>query len=361
MFPRYSHPARFAMAAAAAADVFLVRGVHIDVTADTAAEARKQALARAERQAFERLIERLTLAVDREFLPVVKASEIATLVSDFEVTDRKSSAVRWIGELTYRFKRDAVTQFLNEHGVAFAETPSKPVMVLALFEQAGALMLWGDPNPWRDAWRRLGARDGLLPLVLAQGQFADVADVSPEQAMRGDAGAISKVAARYGARASVVARATLHIDAIRGDAAVAVRLSAFEGAGQPLTDVLEFKGLGGEETPALLLRAARGVTEVLEDGWKRVNLIEGSGDTAIMVGVAISGLEDWLEFRRRLQSVNLVKRVEVLLLSLNAARINLHFSGGSAQLVSALSQKDLALSRSDGTWTLAYAKPGSGG
>ena len=110
---------------AVATNVYEIQGVAVDVTADTAAAARKKALTDGEAAAFRRLLERITLLEDRHRLPSLKTSEISTFVQDFSVADEKTSSVRYLATLSYRFKRRDVREMLISYNISFAETPSK--------------------------------------------------------------------------------------------------------------------------------------------------------------------------------------------------------------------------------------------
>ena len=79
-----------------AASVFEVRNVAVDVTAKTAAKAREAAMEEGETRAFRQLLERLTLSDDYGKLPKMDTREIAGYVSDFSVSDEKTSAVHFL-------------------------------------------------------------------------------------------------------------------------------------------------------------------------------------------------------------------------------------------------------------------------
>ena len=131
--------------------MFNVNNVTVDVKADTATIARTQALAEAERKAFYILIRRLTLTIDEERIPELSPQEIAAYVRDFSVAEEKSSSVRYIARLNYRFKPDEIRALLRAYDVPFAETPSRPAVVIAVYEIGATTELWGEPNPWRDS------------------------------------------------------------------------------------------------------------------------------------------------------------------------------------------------------------------
>jgi hypothetical protein len=171
---------------AAQADVFVVRGIKVDVTAASTAVARDKALAMGERAAFRELLERLTLRVDHPRLPAFSANDIAAFVTDFEVAEEKASAVRYLATLNYNFKADDVRRLLIDRQIAFAETTSKPVLVLPVYQAAGFLLLWDDPNPWRKAWTERPEKFSLVPSILPKGDLPDIAMIGPEQAVAGD-------------------------------------------------------------------------------------------------------------------------------------------------------------------------------
>ncbi|MCH8835833.1 MAG: DUF2066 domain-containing protein, partial [Proteobacteria bacterium] len=164
-------------ARAQAIDVFEVMGVDVDVTAETAAAARGEALVDGERRAFRRLLERLTLLADRDRLPEFSRDEITAYVKDFSIAEEKASAVRYLATLNFRFKAEDVRRLLIDYALPFAETASKPLLVLPVYQAAGALLLWDDPNPWRDAWAARPTVDGLVPLMLPLGDLSDIAAI----------------------------------------------------------------------------------------------------------------------------------------------------------------------------------------
>lgn len=339
-------------AAAQTADVFEVRGVAVDITAETATAARKQALADGERRAFARLMQRLTLRLDRDRLPRLDADAIAALIKDFSVAEEKTSAVRYLARLDYRFKRKNVRDLLIEYGLPFAETPSKSVLVLPVYESAGALLLWDDPNPWRKAWEKRPAEEGLVPLTLPLGDLTDIASIGVEQAVKGDKQRLDAFAARYGSADALVAHGVLRVDARSGRPELEVTLTRYGTALRELTIVKNFESVAGEPLEALLGRAAVQLGRDIEDNWKQDNVLHFGRVDVAAVTVPIRGLADWLKVRRRLSQVAVVRKTVLVLLSRDEARINIHYMGEPEQLILALEQSDLLLSGDGGNWVL---------
>ncbi len=345
-------------ARAQAIDVFEVKGVDVDVTAETAAAAREEALADGERLAFRRLLERLTLLADRDRLPELSRDGITAYVKDFSVAKEKASAVRYLATLNFRFKAEDVRRLLIDNALPFAETASKPLLVLPVYQAAGALMLWDDPNPWRDAWAARPTPDGLVPLLLPLGDLSDIAAIGAEQAVEGDAQRLAAVAARYRAGDTLVAHGILHLGTRRGLPDLEVYLTRYGTALQEQTVVRTFAAAGDENLDELLKRAAAVLTRQVEDNWKRDNLLHFERPAVLAVTVRIKGLSDWLAVRKRLQGVAVIRRTDLVLLSLAEVRVNLHYIGESNQLALALEQADLTLSREADEWILSL-KPAS--
>ena len=348
-------------ARAQAFDVFEVRKVDVDVTAETAAKARELALADGERAAFERLLRRLTLRSAHDRIPNLAASEVATYVKDFDVASEKTAPDRYIARLNYRFKADDVRGLLRDYGFSFAETPSKPVLVLPVYQAAAARLLWDDPNPWRDAWAARPKVDGLVPLVLPLGDLADIGAIGAEQALAGDTQRLTAVARRYDAGNTMVVHGSMGIDSASGVPVFEVIAARYGGARDDEAIVKSFIPATGESTDALLRRAAASVAVEIEDTWKLNNLLRFGRAAVMAITVPIRGLDDWLKVRKRLGGVAVIDRTDLVLLSRDEVRVNLHYIGESDQLAVALEQADLFLTQDGHDWILGLTRPPAGG
>lgn len=333
---------------------FEVRGVTVDITADSAQTARVQALAEGEKKAFRQLLERLTLQAYHDRLPDVSAAEITSLIVDFAVADEKASSVRYIAKLDYHFRARDVRVLLDDHDIPYAETVSKPVLMLPVYQAAGALSLWDDPNPWRNAWDALGIQGvgGLVPMVLPVGDLQDVRTIGAEQAIEGDMQRLEEIAGRYGAGDVVVAHGILRMDSYNGLPELEVYLTRFGSALQEHTVVKSFSANQGEDISLLLSRAAGALKGQVEDNWKQDNLIQAGEAQVLPVQVRVSGLKDWVSVQGRLNGVAIVRRADLVLLRRDEVRLNLHFIGDAEQLALSLDQADLVLWEEAATWYL---------
>lgn len=331
-----------------AADVFTVEDVTVDATAESAAAARERAIVAGQQAALTRLFHRLAPRNQYDLLPQPSTAEIGDLVRDFAVEDEKASAVRYLARLTVRFQPDEIRSLLRARGVSFAETMSKPVVVLPLFESAGGVQLWEESNPWRQAWLAT-QRDGLVPFVVPLGDLKDVIAMDADRARQGDRDGLVAVAARYQAGAVIVATATPAQSG--GGKGPQITSARFSASGEAEDTVVH--GVAAADDPETMwIRAAESMAQRIEDSWKGVNLIRFDREQSLIATVPLQALSDLLDIRKRLSSVTFLRSYDVLYLARDAARIRLNFFGDERQLSVALAQNDLTLEPGTADWVL---------
>lgn len=350
-------PRLAAQAALDSQDIYTISGIAVDERAETAARARDLALIDGQRRAWQRLLRRLVLAVDHARLPALDDRAVAALVQGIEVQNEKTSSVRYLSYLTIRFKKPDVRDWLQNVGVPFTETRRKPVLVVPVYEAAGALLLWDDPNPWANAWRfHTEDPDAVVPLVLPKGDLADVVAINAQQAIDGEAERLAALAKRYPVTDTVVAHAALHIDLAANTARLVVSMKRFGAPGEEGVVIESFEGQSREVVESLLADAVAAIASRLQEEWKRETLVRFDQPVRLSVNVPLTTLEEWVEVRRLLKTSSLVREIELISLSRSAAQVLLHFLGDADQLAVELAQRELDLSRDDeGFWALRTA------
>ncbi len=327
------------------AQVFTLRGVEVDVTADTVTAAREQALAQGQVRALRALLERLVLPEDQGAIPSLSASEVQDYVLDFGVSDERTSAVRYIATMTVRFRPGAVRRLLRANGLRFAEVQSKPVLVLPVWSRGGAARLWEGSNPWLRAWIAESDVAELVPVLTPLGDLEDLRDIDAQQAVAGDSTRLRTIGERYGADSVLVSHATLEGDPEVGLARVRVESRRYR-EGQPGETIVDsFGQQQGEDLQALLERATATIDQGLQEEWKRANVMSFESLERLLVEVPVDALSDWLTVRRRLEGLASVAAADLTSLTRARAVIELGFYGTLDQLLGQLEQRDLVLTR----------------
>jgi hypothetical protein len=332
-------------AAVAADDVFTVSNVAVDATAATAAAARERALQDGQRRAFDQLLRRLTPASERTRLPRLSDPALADLVRDFEISGEKTSSVRYIANLTVRFKPGDVRNMLRQRGVAFSETPSKPVLVLPVYHTDNGAVLFED-NPWQAAWAALAPSDGLVTFVVPHNDAADVASITSAQAEAGDAAALRAIATRYGVGDVLVAVAHPRPDGTSGRNTLDVSASRFGAASTEESIVTSFTPEPNDVSAyAVFDRAAAAIAERVNESWKESSLLRFGSEQEISARVPLDGLNSLVTVMRGLDGLAPIQRVDLVRVARDEAEVRLRFVGNENQLTLLLAQRDLALLR----------------
>lgn len=342
-------------------DVYLITNVAVDITAETAADARRQAIGLAHRKALDRLIARLVLAGQRAQILEIDQSKIDILTQSYSIEQERRSSVRYLGTLRFQFRRKEMRRFLRGLDVGFAETQSKPVLVIPVFENAGVKILWDTPNPWFSAWKRLPAADGLVPRLLPSGDLLDIRDISAEQAVAGDLDQLELVAQRYGAKVIIVAKASVVIDIASGERSLATSLNYFgeiNAQARP-NGYSTFSFFENEKIDGVIQRAADHLANKIAENWKKNNLIQFDKLNQLTTNLSIRSLREWTKVRGRLRRIALIKTSEVISVSNRQISLKLVFYGNPEQLQIAFAQEDLSLDKDQGRWRLGDLKKGA--
>lgn len=332
------------------ADVFTAYGVPVDVEAETAAKARDIALVQGQRAGLTMVLRRLTLAEDWPHLPELKDDEIAAMVDSIQVSEEKTSAVRYIGRLIIEFKKDDIRRLLRSLNLPFTESRARPTLVLPVFSTPERAYLFEEDNPWLAAWTTHQAPPGaLFPLLLPIGDLEDVSTIDAGMALNGDENALQRIAARYGATNILIAAAR---PAPAGDVPGLDVSLQWRGPMRSETTERSLTAEPDEDQGMLMRRAVAEIAETFLERWKRETLLEFGQEAKLSARLPLTSLQDWLTARRLLRKNGMVRRFEVASMSRGSVQLWLHYLGEPEQLVVSLAQDNLDLTEENGYWVL---------
>jgi len=345
---------------AAAQDDPYTATVTVDATSDSVAKARDVARLDGARKALDAVVAKLAGGPDKAKPLKLSDNQITDLVASFEVANEKMTAVRYTADYTYHFKPADVAKAMQSAGIAVNNTgapanpsqsaPGKPVVVLPVYLDGDTALLWDDPNPWRDAWSQRAPGSGGTSLVVPLGDVSDLAAIDGDKARTGDSASLVAIAKKEGADDVLVMIAQRR----NGDnPGVDVTVRRYH-AGQ-FVDV-HFDSIDAKPNEAdadLFKRAADTIAADLDNGWKNAKGGPGDQQGTLIVAAPISGLDDWLKLRDRLQTIPLVRKIDVKALSRQEATIEIQYLGTMDQLKANLSAAKLDLQGGDPTWRLA--------
>lgn len=336
---------------AAAADLYRAELVPVDVTAADAVAARAQAIEQAELEGLREVLSRLSLPDTP--LPNVSPGELDRLVRSYEIAEEQVSATRYIAKLNINYDPAGVERLLGRGGTAAVMPRSaEPVLIVPATRRGGRWALW-DEGPWPAAWSSRTARAGLLDILLPLGDAEDVASFPPEALSAGSYPGLDTLAARYGAVTAYVAALDLPEGEIVPGEAVRVELlgPAIETAPAPIATATA----AGADLAGMLAPVVEATVAALELGWKRDRLARASQTGSITVEVPLADLSAWVQIRRDLESLPVLRRLRIDSLGRARASLTLDYMGETRDLENALMRVGLALSQENDRWRLLPA------
>jgi len=328
--------------AAAQADVYVIRDVSVDESAGTAEEARSAAIAKAQSEAWNRLMLRLVVPAEQGRVPRPTGREFDNLVQSLEISDERLTASSYKARVTVRFRRDAVQGLLRSSGIAHAEDPSPVLLVLPVMGEGSDAVLWSDANPWLRAWQRQASGGKVIDVLVPFADLEDMGAIDAQQAAAGDWAAMQRIMARYQADGVLVARAT------GSDAAMTFDVDWYEGPQGRSVGVDPVTGSGDAAWAAAVDAVRRGV----DAQWSAVSTVPVGPEDSLIADISVRDLAEWLDIRRRLDRPAAVLEAQPLVIGAGRVRVMLRYVGALEQLQAGLRQSGLALQQQGMTWII---------
>lgn len=325
---------------------YTIENIESDVTDESAVKAREKALLEGQRKALELLLQRLsgTSTSWETEIKSLKDSDISNLVADFEVTQEKSSTVRYIATLTYRFKLHAINELLARFGIIPHERSIPSLLIIPILKIGTKQYLWEDENVWRMLWQEGTLSSSNIPLRIPLGDLEDIQILDSSQAMALNLPALDQMAERYKATGgAIVVVATLNSDIISPMVKESIPLNAHSvdvsilDPSLPQTEVkIPMPPLqeGSEDSITLsrhlLDRALRETLRFLNSEWHNNIPRKSIASQDMEFTASFSSKNEWLRIRRALDTLkNDHVIVSYLVQSLNpqTASIMIKFRG----------------------------------
>jgi hypothetical protein len=335
--------------------------VKVDATAESAAAAREVARIDGQRRALAAVIERLSGASEPAAPPKLDDKTITDMVASFEVANEHMSAVRYVADYTFHFRPSKVRRLVrvaetppaestskspgdkssgekssaDSGGKSPAEGGNRAIVVLPVYRDGSNVVLWDDPNAWRVAWSQRPAGSGLGRLVLPLGDAGDLAAIDAEKAGSGKPEALTAIAQRNSGSEAVVALATAQR---QGDklAGLDVTVKRYRYGHLVDTQASSFEAEPAESEAGAKLNADA----------------HSNQPASLAVTVPITTLGEWVQVRNRLASVTSIRKIDLLSLSREEARIEVKYVGTPDQLKSSLAEVNLDLGGGDPIWRI---------
>ncbi len=325
-----------------AGNLFEVRDIVVDARGVTAVKARENARKQAQKKAFNIVLKRLTLENDWAILPDSSQINIQNYVRGFQLRDEKTASKRYLAKFTIQFDAESVLNMLKKYNISFIESQEKSALLLPILEDNSGYQFW-QSHWWKKAWQSRYLGNLPAPMILPLGDEEDVAALSVEEILLGDAENLAKTATRYKVDMIIIMHAV-----VNDNKRLEVHIYQYSSLGSRLF-IRQFKPSDLKDPSQyshvsdLAPVAVDYILNTFADEWKKSAIVLERKDRSFTIGVDYQNMTQWLKILERLQEASFVKGVNTEVLTSNAAIISMNYTGSQKQLISNLAQLDLSL------------------
>lgn len=307
-------------------DVYTIRGISVDETGATIMEAREKAMAAARAAAARQLINKITLATDRNAVGGINidsalASRFAAAV---DVEEEVAGAGRYRGKLAVVLNPQQVRAHLDSLKVPYLDAQA-PMALMVPVTSSGNQIAWITAF----AERSPGT---LVPFVTTASTGYSAFSGWNELSME---------ATSANARRAIIAE-----------------LQGRDGAWRVVVSNVTASGtetVGATPAAPTLEAAAAAVTTLLDETWKQASIIRDGSRTQVDATVRYTSLAEWNTLRGALARSPLVSDFRTTAVAREGALVTFSYAGDESRLRSDLVQRGVMLARENNQLTLRSA------
>ena len=335
---------------------YTVRDIAVSISGQSGDQARTLGMAEARQAAFTHLFQQLTPRTYHRSIPSLSQQQLGDLIQSVDVQQEQITSTNYNAELTMEFDSAKVRSLLTSMRIPYTDRVSPPLLIVPVYEWAGAQQLWEVPNPWHTAWSEQVGKTGLLTTGMAKGDAREQLILSADQAVSGDSASLQQWAQAYRAGGAVVALGQLRVDPASGRPVLDVKLQGYGAApAGPISQ--RFEGSAGSRAglaaEQLTRTAAAAMADALVDAWKSENLKRTDlNSNSLTVSVPLSYIGDYATALRLIGEVNSLESAVVTRVSATEAQFELRYRSDLEQVRRAFSQFGMQLDEQAGGWVL---------
>ncbi len=332
--------------------------VLVDIAGKDPAAARSQAMAKAEVDGLQALLERLgPPGQAKDIMVTLDSKKISSMVKGTQIEEEKITANRYRAKLIVSFDGDEISKLMTNVSSEEAkdEMPASigAFLVIPALEFNNQRLLWEENNIWKSVWSEVAIEVTTGDILVPYGDSTDAAVISYDNMMNADFQALSAFALRYGASDVVLVQAkyTMRPDMVLN---VAVRRVSRQDVS---ISAHTYRADPQESREMLFARAARDIISELQarkvDETANRQSVRGGDRKKIMMLASISTMSSWTELRKKLTSLPMVDKVETLAVSARQIDLVVNYRGSEESFTNALIGKSLRLKKTDNYWVVA--------
>ncbi len=330
--------ALLASAQAAEREKFVVTNIEIDEIGDTAELARNNGVLAAKRRAFEIMVGRIFAdAGELDF----SDEQIEAIVHAIEYRQELITDNRYKALVDVYFAPEQTEFFINNYLLNKPLAKLK-VLLVPIYNENGLIKLWQQGNIWFDSWRSAEPSE-VIELKLPSGDLNDMINFRVSGLTNLTAEEVKQLEQYYNVDKILLAELEYNYQTIAEEVEFKALLSELGNANNS-TLVAKSAGFKSDNYYKHFAYLVERVLANLESGWMEYNsnLEESKKQSFIL---KIKNIDDWVDARKRIESLELVKSFKVDSFAARYVRITVEFIEKPIEVLEIMKELGFKISR----------------
>ncbi len=179
------------------ANVLVITDVPVEAVGDNTVLAREAALKAGQEEAFRRLMQKMVRPEHQSEIAAVTPEQLMDMVRDVSVSNEKTTATKYMGSMSVRFKKAAVQSFLKAQDVPFKKQLPPPFLLVPVYENETGVFGLDDVNPFFASLKQTVPTSAIYEFRVPAGDVAEADAVRAVIANR-EATVLHPVLQKYG-------------------------------------------------------------------------------------------------------------------------------------------------------------------
>lgn len=309
--------------------------VYVDVTAESAASAKEEAMTQANRTAFNTVARKITTNETYALLADMNDDQILNFIKEVTIKSEKSSNVRYMANLRVTINDELLKQYMAEKSITPAIVSASNILIIPTFREfkTDTPMLWEADNIWRKAWEEENNKeDDIVKFSSIIPNGSNYASLDVKKALNLNKSAMEQVSFNNGTSDIYVADAVYN-----GIEGITVNILSYQDGS---TEVVE---IYGDRSPQLLINAIAEVKKAIINKLKNQSIIENTQRNKVTAIYDYRSMSEWVKIEKSLREVGRVNDIKIVAMTSGKVQFEIDFTGSLEKLEQKLNARNFYL------------------
>ncbi|MBQ8465527.1 MAG: hypothetical protein IJ529_04345 [Alphaproteobacteria bacterium] len=308
--------------------------VEVDATADNSALAREKAMTEANRKALYAVVNRISTADSTKILDELNDNQILNFVQEVSVISEKVIDTRYMASLRLTVSAPIIKAYLAEKNAPITILPETHILIIPILQnnETAAPLLWEEENRWYKVWRENSMESGQITIKPIPATENNKNLLIPDDAIQLNQLSLSALSKNNQNAQIYVAEAVLKQNVL------------FITLKSPTYGTIKTKTYDNDSNA--FENAVQDIKVTIMEQLQQQALNHNNQQNQLTIIYNFNALKDWLEFRRILEAVPNVQKMDITSMSGRRAQVSLQYTGNSDELEKELRNKGFTLTDS---------------